>query len=46
MLEASVLPQLQASLPPSTFVERIFTLLGAAEPQIEISSPPRRCRRG
>ena len=35
MLEASVLPLLQASLPPSTFVERIFTLLGAAEPQIE-----------
>ena len=35
MLAATVLPLLQASLPPSTFVERIFTLLGAAEPQIE-----------
>jgi nicotinamide-nucleotide amidase len=35
MLEASVLPQLQAALPPSTFVERIFTLIGVAEPQVE-----------
>jgi nicotinamide-nucleotide amidase len=35
MLEASVLPLLQAALPPTTFVERIFTLIGAAEPQIE-----------
>jgi nicotinamide-nucleotide amidase len=35
MLEASVLPLLQASLPPSTFVERIFTLIGVAEPQVE-----------
>ena len=35
MLEASVLPLLQAALPPSTFVERIFTLIGAAEPQVE-----------
>jgi nicotinamide-nucleotide amidase len=35
MLEASVLPLLQAALPPSTFVERIFTLIGVAEPQVE-----------
>ena len=35
MLEASVLPLLQASLPAAIFVERIFTLLGAAEPQVE-----------
>ncbi|PKN11276.1 MAG: damage-inducible protein CinA [Deltaproteobacteria bacterium HGW-Deltaproteobacteria-4] len=35
MLEASVLPQLQAALPTSTFVERIFTLIGVAEPQVE-----------
>lgn len=37
MLEASVLPLLQAALPPSTFVERIFTLIGVAEPQVENS---------
>ncbi|MBE0503186.1 MAG: CinA family nicotinamide mononucleotide deamidase-related protein [Desulfuromonadales bacterium] len=35
MLEAYVLPQLQAALPPSIFVERIFTLIGVAEPQVE-----------
>jgi nicotinamide-nucleotide amidase len=35
MLEESVLPLLQASLPAATFVERIFTLIGVAEPQVE-----------
>lgn len=35
MLEASVLPPLQAALSPSIFVERIFTLIGVAEPQVE-----------
>lgn len=42
MLEQSVLPLLQASLPPTIFGERIFTLVGAAEPQIErlLADPP------
>lgn len=35
MLEQSVLPLLQSSVPTQIFSERIFTLLGAAEPQIE-----------
>lgn len=35
MLTASVLPMLQAALPSIPFTERIYTLIGAAEPQVE-----------
>lgn len=35
MLEQSVLPLLHACLPATIFVERIFTLLGVDEPQVE-----------